>query len=549
MEPVSEEPDGLEGDGGAQRATYRRGLSVGVINFGTLAVFGVASSIVIARLYGVALIGENALTLAPTLAMAFLSSVREQTGLVRKLAVLPPRHPHVTGLWVAVFLFSFALTVAVGALVAVVTWWGLSGPVGRPDLVAPALVQLAGYVIITNTCWNLDMVLSSFRAATSLFGSQVAQAGAYFAVAVGAALIWTPTLAWLVASTIIMWIAGLLYRIPACLRYMSFSPTRAELRRGLVELPEIIRFGLRLAPGGIVDGVNSQAGVWVLGALAPVTSVGAYDRATTLARRFLDLGNRITEMLLPTMVERHANGDAEGMTRSMVDTARYVAIAMLLVASVGSGASAGIMQVFGEGFVQGRWVLALGLVAAALGLITGILDMGILALNRPGMLSLVAIGRTAVSITLVVPLTLWLDLTGTALAAAVGQVVGLTWATAWVMRNMPVSPIAFLRVREGVAFAAASATGFASAYAVDRALQDPGLWANGLPGALIALMVGSLVYLGIFVALGGLGPRDRDRIGELRRRLADRRSPETGVSSLPDASSSGAGDDPRGTAP
>ncbi len=114
------------------RATYREGLTFSALSFAATGVFGVLSSIVIARIYGVNAIGEYALCTAPVNAAWFLSTVRERPGLIRELVFLDPGAPRASALFWAVFLFSFALTLVVAALVLVATWFIFSGPIHHP---------------------------------------------------------------------------------------------------------------------------------------------------------------------------------------------------------------------------------------------------------------------------------------------------------------------------------------------------------------------------------------------------------------------------------
>ena len=46
---------------------------------------------------------------------------------------------------------------------------------------------------------------------------------------------------------------------------MRYSVSRATLRDGFSVLPELIRFGLKIVPGTIADGMANQAGVLILG--------------------------------------------------------------------------------------------------------------------------------------------------------------------------------------------------------------------------------------------------------------------------------------------
>lgn len=106
----------------ARRASYSEGAAFAVLSFVSLAVVGLVSSIAVARAYGVDPIGEFAIAAAPAIALSVLSQLREQAGLVRELAVLPPRAPRVTGLFAAVMAFSFTLTLVVAIPVTVGTY-------------------------------------------------------------------------------------------------------------------------------------------------------------------------------------------------------------------------------------------------------------------------------------------------------------------------------------------------------------------------------------------------------------------------------------------
>jgi O-antigen/teichoic acid export membrane protein len=76
-----------------KRASYRESIAFGGLSTAGMMVLGLVSSVAIARIYGVRTLGEFALAQAPSVAMSYLASVREQSALVRHLAVLEPRAP------------------------------------------------------------------------------------------------------------------------------------------------------------------------------------------------------------------------------------------------------------------------------------------------------------------------------------------------------------------------------------------------------------------------------------------------------------------------
>ncbi|HEX4837616.1 MAG TPA: hypothetical protein VFV03_03715, partial [Solirubrobacteraceae bacterium] len=58
-----------------QHGSYRSGFAFGILSFAAMAVLGVLSTIVTARLYGVRIIGRFALVSAPVDALWVLSTV------------------------------------------------------------------------------------------------------------------------------------------------------------------------------------------------------------------------------------------------------------------------------------------------------------------------------------------------------------------------------------------------------------------------------------------------------------------------------------------
>ena len=175
MSPGSIEPQEPEGTDAPSRGTLSAGLSFGAASFLAGTVAGMFTSVFIARLYGVKVVGEFALVYAPVLAVWLLSTVREQPALQREVAVLPPRHPRVTGLFAAIFTFSSALTVAVTGIATAVVYFLFHGPIGHPDLFMPALASLVGYTILTNTCINFDSIFVAFRDGRNLFWLRIHQ--------------------------------------------------------------------------------------------------------------------------------------------------------------------------------------------------------------------------------------------------------------------------------------------------------------------------------------------------------------------------------------
>lgn len=510
--------------GPARRGSYRAGLGFGAASFVSMALLGVVSTIVIARSYGITVLGQFALVTAPVNVVWYLSSARDRPAFVREVAKLEPRAPRVTGLFVAMLSFSVALTLVVSALGLLGTWLLFNGVIDQPGLVGATAVSLAAYLLVTNTGWNVDAVFAGFRAGRELFWIRLHQTLAFLAFGVVGAVVADDV--WgLVWATAAASLTSLLHRCVVVRRYMRGRVSREEVRAGFRSLPELIRFGLKIMPGSIANGVSNESGVWVLGAVSSVATVGAYDRAWQLARRFNELNWRITEMLFPTLVERRAQGDHAGFDRALVETMRYCAIGMLLLAAAGGGAAHAVMALFGAGFDRAADGLVVMLLAPAAFTLAAVQRQALIAVDRPWLSSAVVMLRMVVTVVLIVALAPPLGITGAGVAMLAGAAASMVWMSVAMRAYMQRPLRALWPLREMAALALAYGAGFAAARGVDVALP-------GLAALAPALAAGTLAYAAVLLAAGGVNARDRERIRSGRAALARRRVARRGTASL-----------------
>lgn len=501
-----------------RRASFAESASFGLLSFGSTVILALATSVAIARLYGVEVVGAFALALAPSGILNGISSLREQTALVRDLATLEPRASRVTGLTVAVFSFSTALTLLMATITAAVVAVVMSGPVGRPDLVAPALALLATYIAFGNPNLTVEAVLLGFRAGRQLFAVRQLQAVVYLCLAVGAAFV-ADSVWGLVAATTLSTFIGLVARLRRVRPFLRLHVPLDEVREGFRALPGMIRYGVRLAPGSAADAISHEAGTVILGMTSPVAAVGAWSRAWMLSRRLSEPTHRVAEVLFPTLVERRANGDGEGFDLAAVDSARYSSLGLLLLASAGGGAAYGVMEVFGPGFTRAADALALLLLIPTLYCLT-VIQAGLLAaVDRPTLASVFSIGRTIVIIAVAIGLSIPFGLTGVAGAYVIGYVIDVAARSTVTARHLNGGLRRLWPLRELVALPVAYGAGFAAARYVDDAV-------GAVSGTLLALTIGVLAFVVVYVVVGGLNARDRERVARLiERRRSRTRTP------------------------
>jgi O-antigen/teichoic acid export membrane protein len=513
--PESREPQA------ATRASYRSGFFFGTLSFFAVAAAGLVSTIITSRLYGVRVIGSFALVSAPVAAMWVLSTVKEQQALIKEITSLPPRHPRVTQLFAVVFLFSGALTTLVAIADAVVCWFVFHGPLHAPGLVAPALVSIAGYALITNTGWNVDSILSAFVAGRQIFWVRLHEVMAFIGIALAVGFAWRSV--WgLVIATIGASATSLVHRLVAARPFVRARLSRDELRAGLRVLPELLRFGLKATPGQIAQGASQQGGVWALGMVAPVFVVGAYSRALTIPARLQQASMRVTEVLYPTLVGRHSSGDGEGFDRALIDSVRYEMFGMLLLAALLGGAAHPILEVFGPGFDRASNALAVLALYPALAAVTVTQTQALWATGRPGRTSVIAFVRLAVTVALLVALTSPLGVLGPAIALLAGYLVVVVLSGVSLRPSLARPLRATWPLHERVVLLGAYVGSFAAVRAISLVLPSPA----ALP---LSLLAGAVVYIVVFVAAGAVNGRDRERLRAVRQAIEGWRDRRAGA--------------------
>ncbi|HEY7830550.1 MAG TPA: oligosaccharide flippase family protein [Solirubrobacteraceae bacterium] len=487
-----------------KRGSYGAGLGHGAFSFLANAVLALLTSVVVARLYGVQVIGEYALAAAPAGAVWLLSTVREQPALMRRLTPLPPRDPLVTGLFAAVLTFSSALTAGVSLLVGLLTWWLFKGPIDHPGLIAPAEAMLVASLLFVNTCWNLDTVLSAFRAGRPLLLSRMHQALVYLALSIALSFpmpsVWGLIVAWYAS-----WATSMVQRLASCRAFMRLRVGRGALREGFSILPELLRFGLRLTPGFLAEGISDEAGTWILGALVALPTIGAYNRAWTIARRGLELNYRITEMLFPTLVERRLLQDSEGFDRALVDSLRYTAIAMLLPAAVAAGAAVPIMSIYGPGFAAGAGAFAFLVFVPGIVTLSAVQSQALFAEGRGMLASSYGLARAFVTLFAAVLLVNAHGVSGVGAGMLIGACAQLAPLSAGLPRLLGSDLSQLVRAREAISLVGAGIVGFAIARLLSAALSDP-------LALLLAPTLGLCAAAAVFIVIGGVQPRDRERV-------------------------------------
>ena len=505
------DPSAPDHDDDARPLIRGRGMAHAVLSFGSTVVLGLLGAVLISRLYGVAVVGEFALASAPYVLVSQFSNLGEQYALIHRLSTERPDSSTSASLFSVVFAFSTGITLLSAAVAAPVAVLLLRGPADQPDLVGPALVLIAAYVLGANPAWNIDMLQTAFRSTGALLVGRFFDVGFLLLTSVVLAFVRERTTETLVLSTVITFTFTLLLRIAMARRVLTGRPTRASLREAVRELPALVRFGMPIVPGAVAQALTGQAGLWLISAVRSVTVLGAYSRANNLSGRLQEAGYRLSEVMLPGLSQACRGGDYAGAAASFSWWRRLVALGLGAACAPAAGAAVGLLAVFGPGFSTAALPLAIMLVGYATVVLSLVHSSLLLALERPGVVSRMVLLRCAVALALVGPLTLALGATGAALALTAGFLVEFAVILRRTDRELrptgaTISSLPWGRLVVSLVLSAGTAR------LVDVALE-------GVLGTLAALLAGLAVFAGVAIATGQV---QRSELQEGVRRVSGR---------------------------
>jgi O-antigen/teichoic acid export membrane protein len=294
-------------------------------------------------------------------------------------------------------------------------------------------------------------------------------------------------------------------------RYVRMRVDREDHRAAVRELPGLLRFGLVLLPSQLASGLRWQSGTWVVGSVARTATAGAYSRALGLSSKLSEAGYRISEILLPGLVERRAD-DGDAAAELLARTVRVCALPLTVLVAAGAGAASGVLKVFGPGFDRANVPLALLLGAYTLSVLTSILSQGFLADGAPGPVTRRSLGCSLLVLVLVVPLGQQYGAGGVATALLAGPVVEFVLFDRALARHFGVARSSLVGGRAILGSLVAVAAGSAAAWGVLRL-------GTSIPWTVLSLAAGAASAAVVLLALGLVDAEERRAIARLAGRL------------------------------
>ncbi|HXA91758.1 MAG TPA: hypothetical protein VNU73_00825, partial [Steroidobacteraceae bacterium] len=207
-------------------------------------------------------------------------------------------------------------------------------------------------------------------------------------------------------------------------------------------------------------------------------------------------------------------GDHAGFDRALIDSLRYVAIAMLLPAAVLAGAAAPIMSVYGAGFASATNAFAYLAFVPGVMTLSAVQSHALFVEGRGLLASMLAVSRTVATLLAAVLLTRAYGVSGMGAGMLIGACAQFLLLGSRLPQLLESTVRELWGPREAVSLMCAAIAGFAAARAISSALSHL--------AALFLAPTGGLALAGcLFVAAGGVQPRDRERGRLLRRSVSD----------------------------
>ncbi len=494
----------------ARPQSLQQAVATGAASFAVIAFTGVTGAVLTARVFGASVVGQYALAYAPTGILFFLSNAREQAALSRELATTSPRTPAGTSIFIATLAFSASLTLAAGLVVVPVGEALLSGPLNAGDLVRPSVAVALAYWLFYNTSWSIDTLLSTQRAASALFWVRlnVSLTGTVVALVLALAThtVWALVLGYAAAGA-----CGLAHRCFYARRLLTSRITAQDFRDSRSRLARMIKWSIRLAPAGVMDGVSKESVTWLVGLSLPLAAVGSYNRAWTLSSRMLDLHYRVVELMFPTLVRRRSDGDHSGAHRGLTRAMRLVVVILLWPAAVVGGASAGVMGVFGHAFVRGAGCLTLLVLVPVFLAISALSGYGLMAYDATRVVNRLVVTRAVLVMVSLPALIVALGLTGAGIGMALAY--GAEAATTVTICRARLDGFRGIASLGPWRLALVYALTLVTSRAVDDALGE------AIPSTLAVLVLGSVMFWGALILLRWFDDVERAGIGQMWRRI------------------------------
>jgi O-antigen/teichoic acid export membrane protein len=370
-------PDSMDTD--EKSGSIAGGVAGVTISSLITAVGSILTAVVASRLYGIKVVAEFALVIAPWAVLVRISTIAEHLGFMRVAAVMPVRSRQLGALFRALLRFSTALTLVMSIFTSIATALLYFGPVNRPHLILPAITLLLGYLLFDNVGWNLDTLLTSTRQHLPLFYARISQSISILIVTWALAFrmpnVWGLTL-----GTLFGYVFPFVVRIPAAIRVLPKSLSDDDHTAARREFRTLLKFSKDFIPNSWMAGISGQSPTLVLGTYSTDAQLGVFSRAAGITGRLQDIVFRMGANVV-TYLSRAFSESRTKFVELSRRTLTLTIVAIGLPVSILFGSATSVLRVFGRDFVSGATslrILAVSvLIASVVSAITAIVIVSV----------------------------------------------------------------------------------------------------------------------------------------------------------------------------
>jgi O-antigen/teichoic acid export membrane protein len=384
------------------------------------AVLGLLNAIMMARVFGAAVLGELAIISFLIQAFNFVSNAGEQSGLYFHVSRLGASAETSAVLWATV-LFSELLTLLLSVPFIVVCSLVLDRIYHQPSLFVACMASLGVYLVFSNISALFDITLQGLLAQASLLRLTLISGVVALLSTVLLPLVIGRTLLAAVAATSVAPALLLVLQVVALGQHLALRVALRDVVRGFAKMPSILSYGIRWAPNNFSDIILGYADTAILAALVSPSALGAYSRAYAVFGRLTGVTGSIRRTLFPTIARLYLERDVDGISRVVRRTSCYLALFAFPSCAGIVALAHPIMALFGPEFVVGAAALvslSIGIPLNTISMLNGAVTGGS---GAPGRVSLCIGGGAAVNLAGNIMLDPRYGLAGAGLANSAGM--------------------------------------------------------------------------------------------------------------------------------
>jgi len=484
---------------------YARGVYYSFVNYMLTILLGMATSILMARIFKAEIIGKLALISFLAAISIQLSNFGLGTGLVREISRYWDQKEKAFSLLVSVTLLTFLIRLAIIIPCVMLGRYLLQNVYDQPDLLGPFLVFFLFWITLDGLSIGINATYKAYQemkfpALVTLFSKMT-----HLLLILSLSFLLGVSIITAAIISISVLVVTQILNIGYLKKVIIFQISPASFKWAFHRLRSIISFGLRFFIVPFNELIIEYTDTAMIGYFLTMGLLGCYSQTYRLFKLFFVIPVLVGGMLFPTLSRFYYQDDKKAILKYYAYSVRYTLLLIVPITVIIVVFSKEILLVFGREFQiasQALSILAIGLVFQTIGSLSGSV---ISSMNKPQYILLLTLLGAITNATLNLSLIPRLGIAGAAIASTTGYGV-MALGAVYTMSRMT-------NWRDFMIYAhplLAGSTMFLSMYLL-------GHLSHGYTGLMMQAVGGMISYLLTLVAVKALRSDDITRVRAILR--------------------------------